>query len=128
MRIDVDGRSFDVAFNHVQHAPKQLSPNVAVKGRTECTVSQLYLDYNNRLIREKDNTIRSTPLGHGVGYCSVQDVFSKEIGRKIALKNALAALSRDTRKAIWRSYFQRTNAKYDGVSRVKNRKEVLASA
>lgn len=123
MRIDVDGRSFDVAFNHVTYAsPKRLA-NHLVKGGTECSVSQLHLDENGRITRNPDGSVKATVLGHGIAHCNVSDNFNKAIGRKIALKGALRDIGRNVRRSIWLAYFQRTNVGYNG----KSRKETLAS-
>lgn len=43
----------------------------------------------------------------GIAICSATDNFTKETGRKIALRNALQMLSRDERKQVWRQYRHR---------------------
>lgn len=50
----------------------------------------------------------STSIGNGESYCHPSDNFCKETGRKIALERAVARLDRETRREIWRLYFDRT--------------------
>lgn len=47
-------------------------------------------------------------IGDGESNCHPSDNFCKETGRKIALERAVARLDRDTRREIWRLYFDRT--------------------
>lgn len=47
-------------------------------------------------------------IGEGRSHCHPTDNFCKETGRKIALERAVARLDKDTRREIWRLYFDRT--------------------
>lgn len=62
--------------------------------------------------REPYSTLVEVSTKHGekikgVSECSPKDQFSKEVGRKIALKRALSSselLTKDDKKAIWDGY------------------------
>lgn len=46
----------------------------------------------------------SIPVGIGVAYCSLNDQFNKNTGRKLALARAISPLPRLLRAVIWEAY------------------------
>lgn len=48
----------------------------------------------------------STKNSGGLAFCSRKDTFSVEVGRKVALKRALAPFPREVRKAVWAEYWR----------------------
>lgn len=44
---------------------------------------------------------------YGEAFCHPKDQFVKEIGRKVAIKDAISHLSKATRKKVWEAYFNR---------------------
>lgn len=40
----------------------------------------------------------------GEAFCSVKDTFSRAVGRRIAMTNALLLLSRESRRQFWASF------------------------
>ena len=48
---------------------------------------------------------------HGVAKCSSKDQFSKNVGRKIALTNAIKPFRKEARQQFWNAYFQARNGK-----------------
>ena len=50
---------------------------------------------------------------YGSALTSKQDAFSKETGRKISLRRAIAGFRRDDRTKIWAAYFARKGEKDD---------------
>ena len=47
------------------------------------------------------------PVSWGAAFCSPDDLFVKETGRKIALNHALGRFPRETRTIVWKAYFNR---------------------
>lgn len=46
--------------------------------------------------------------GYGISWCNPSDIFSKFVGRKLALTRAVKELDKDFRKTIWDKYFSIT--------------------
>ncbi len=51
------------------------------------------------------------PRALGTAVCSINDIFNREIGRKIALTRALKNLNREERTIIWKTYHGRKGKK-----------------
>ena len=64
---------------------------------TECVVSSI--------VEEDGTEFSCAPLSIGYAYQSKKDAHCKSIARKVALKNALAVLSKEDRTKIWEQYF-----------------------
>ena len=82
-------------FDHNTEKMDKIQPtnHTLLNGLTEC-----------HLVRE-DAVI----IGIGVSYCTINDVFCKETGRKIALTRAIAEsfIPKTERKKIWEVYLNR---------------------
>jgi hypothetical protein len=65
-----------------------------------------------RIVKEDDSW---RPLV-GRTVCSVKDMFSREVGRKISMGRALSRLSREKRRPFWLAYFSRS-PKYQDMAR-----------
>lgn len=78
-------------FHHEQFEEPLMINNHWIKGFTRCSLTIGLATY------------------HASSYCSWNDSFNKEIGRKLALRNVLemAQISRETRREVWMSYFNR---------------------
>lgn len=65
-------------------------------GISLCGVTYCYLeDMEGNLVRV------------GKSKCSIKDLFNKEVGRKISLKDAVSVLPRSERTEIWNAYHNR---------------------
>jgi hypothetical protein len=89
------------SFNHEQFKPTA-GPSYAghiVKGFTMCHL-----------------TVGDGHTFHATAWCSAEDNFNKELGRKLALEKVMrfAKLSREDRKEVWMSYFGRKNHASNG--------------
>lgn len=51
----------------------------------------------------------SGPMARGWADCAPQDRFVKEVGRRVAITRALHFFPRETRKAVWSSYWASKN-------------------
>ena len=80
----MDDLGVKVTFSHARHEGRRY------RGATICHV----IDLNN-----------GASTG-GVSYCSIDDNFCYETGRKLALARALEDFDRATRKRIWERYFE----------------------
>lgn len=52
-----------------------------------------------------------TMVSPGLAKCSAKDQFNKNIGRKIALTNAINPYDKSVRQQFWEGYFQARNGK-----------------
>ncbi len=85
---------YTVSFRHIRHKPTPLPfiESVTTHGLTQCEI--------------KDGNIA---IGGGTTYCSVDDQFEYNEGRKRALERALEAAGFDkpTRTLFWEAYFKK---------------------
>lgn len=101
-----DTRSVAFTFNHhIFDTPKEIKPKVWVKSQTLCSFDNGY-----------------GTLIYDWAYCSVQDVFDKEKGRKVALAKVMEAaqLTKDERTLVWSRYFNRhvSNGEYEVLAEI----------
>lgn len=92
-----DGKTLAIWFEYDTEGKlgrKNIDPNKSVV--TEC------------FIKEHIGPKQYKDLGTGTAVKSSEDIFSKSIGRKVALGRALinAKIDRKTRSEIWKSYFE----------------------
>jgi hypothetical protein len=64
--------------------------------------------YTTCFILPVDCTNTEEALAIGTATCSRGDNFDRAIGRKVALAKALKGFDRETRKAFWQAYFEKT--------------------
>jgi hypothetical protein len=95
MRVQHGGRDIAVAFQHVH-------------GRWDVGSKRIQAVTLCRII------VDGKEVGYSAAFCSAQDHFSKEIGRKRALARALkaAGLDANTRTAVWDRYLTRRDSKW----------------
>lgn len=89
LKTRIEGKEVRIGFYHSQE-PGWFVKGKPVRGYTVCTV---------KVEGEEDLS--------GEALCSAQDVFNKEVGRKISLSRAIQGFPRETRKQIWEAYFGR---------------------
>lgn len=80
-------------FNHTEKMDKPLSKYPLLNGMTIC------------YLMKEDNSL----LNSGHSSCTINDTFSKEIGRKISLTRAVKELPKSERTKIWEAYLNRAN-------------------
>jgi len=88
-----NGLELQISWSHRYYTGAFIE-KASVKGRTQC------------IIISNDGTEHSITFT-GIAVCSKNDVYSKEIGRRLSLKKALAntGLHKGHRKDIWTAYF-----------------------
>ncbi len=85
LKLEYDDREINVRFSH-------RAVDTEFEGERRCTWAQvIFVDGNMQF--------------NGKSTCHPRDNFSKSIGRKLALTNAMADFDRDLRKAVWQEYF-----------------------
>jgi len=97
MRLDWANQTYFINFQHDIYDEPRYHHGVWVKGKTVCTIEQ----------GPKDEPIIT---GYGEAYCSEDDQFQKELGRRMSLTRALEMLwpdSREARRAAWKVYHER---------------------
>ncbi len=87
LKINHDGREVNVKFSHKVVETK-------LNGERRCTMVQVIIWCF------PGNSVEF----HGVATCHPRDNFSKSIGRKLALADALKDFGRGLRKNIWQEY------------------------
>lgn len=89
--VTVGGKKYRIIFSYPhKHSRK--------RDTVKCIVVEQTLN---------QNLLVSTPYV-GVSNCNIkEDIFDKEVGRKMSLSQALAPLNREVRSALWRSYWGR---------------------
>ena len=99
LRLEYDGKKIEIRFGHKEVLDiadddqwrRFLNKEKFIGGR-RCSVAELYID--------------GTSFSVGLAVCNPRDNFSKVMGRKIALTDAIKPLDRLTRRAIWNQYKQ----------------------
>lgn len=99
LKLEIQGKKFALTFKHLQY--KQLQTNLTpsgrpVKGLTSATIWMVGED--NRV------DFNRPPVAYGAAFCSKDDKYVKEIGRRIALKKALSRCNREQRKDVFKQY------------------------
>ncbi len=84
---------YRVWFKHNPNEEVELSEDLHARGVTECFI-------------ENENGIGAS---FGYAFCSSKDNFSRAVGRKVSLTEALKPFSKDWRKAFWEKYFEKMN-------------------
>ncbi len=111
MRIDLYGVQYDLSFRHYRSAEEMWFEMLCESERTGRPLSQ------RRVLRTQAVTVArwaipgEEPFARALGYCTQQDTFTKEGGRKAALTRLLQeelALSREERRIVWEQYRNRT--------------------
>ena len=92
MFVMIDGVEYKVEFQHEQLTkPRDLGFSSLTRAFTKCIISHYNSDYRQV----------------GISWCSANDVFNKEQGRKQALTQAICRFSRPVKTQFWAAYFGR---------------------
>lgn len=86
VKINEDGSKVSIGFQHV------------TKGKDKRTVCRIFT-----ILPTGEKVL----LNDGVARCSMQDVFSKETGRLLALTRALRPMTKEFRTQAWEAYWNR---------------------
>jgi len=91
--VEFDGTKYGIQFGYELDA---INRNNVITRNTICTINLL------------DNKGDIILLAEGVAWQHPEDIFVKEIGRKIAIRHALSKIDNKTfRTKIWKTYFNR---------------------
>jgi hypothetical protein len=113
IRLHYEGYDYNIDFSHSCVDDKGLDIETGKKlpRTTSCSISQVEVVNNAENIHEE--------VGYGVAWCSPNDQFVKETGRKIALQRALDEMfgfswergneERKNREVFWLAYHNRQN-------------------
>lgn len=95
MNLEIDGQKWRVSFNHRLFLDSAGKPQPQKNPMT-----------NRKLARGYTQAIVYGPqfVGEGLSFCSMDDQFNKQRGRKEALARALFRLDKATRRAVWDAY------------------------
>ena len=96
MKVTLGNRRFLIDWSHAHFTPRSLPGGIEVAGSTTCIITPE---------DEQEDAIGIL----GVAWCSTQDIFEKETGRKVSLTRALErwGLARTERAQIWEAYHGR---------------------
>jgi len=103
MLVKLGNQIFSVGFKHTLPDPGIKMSAVKTNGGTEC--------YINELVDDGLGNFFKKPFAGANLKCYYKDTFSKEIGRKNALAEAIKGFSRDERTAFWNAYRNRNVVK-----------------
>ena len=99
LKIQIQGRPYALSFKHVKFTQPQtnLIPSERpVRAHTSAII---------RRFKEDGKVNFDIPaVAYGIAFCSKDDKFEKEKGRRLALQKALSQVSREERKNVFRQY------------------------
>jgi len=99
MLVKLGNQIFSVGFKHTLPDPGIKMSAVKTNGGTECYINELFDDGSKK------------PRTGAKLTCYYKDTFSKEVGRKNALAEAIKGFSREERTAFWNAYRNRNVVK-----------------
>lgn len=98
LRISIEGKPFALAFKHLQFTQPQtnlVKSARPVRAHTSCLIYSVGEDgkvnYNDR-------------KAYGISFCSAEDRFEKERGRRLSLAKAISGFSKEVKRDVFRQY------------------------
>lgn len=107
IRVSDHMATYSVVFLHYRPPGKDENGNCYTPVQTEAQVTEKFHGKPHEYVRQGVATVSPTVKVDPVTNKVIQDKFSYDQGRKIALAKALKGLPKETRTIIWKAYLTR---------------------